>query len=166
MRVCTGALDKLWVHQLRTAARGRLGDPLAQQGLAVLPQHRQNIGVVEAGIPDIEHVHGREVAHFLAIAASTGDRRIAAVRVGEPVRTGGEHKRGDKALDVPLPGCRQCLVEVVDVENQPALRRGKTAEIHQMAVTAQLNLDPARWRPGQIGCHDAGRAAIKGERRL
>ena len=161
-----GLLDQLWEHQLRTAARRRLGDPFAQHRLAVLRQHRQKVAVVEPGVPDVEHVHGGKVAHFSAIAAGAGDRRIAAVRVGEPVRTGGEHKRGDEPLDVPLPGCRQCLVEIVDVEDEPALRRGKAAEIHQMAVAAHLDMDAAHRRAGQIGRHDAGGPAVKGEWRL
>ena len=144
MRVCAPEPSTSFgVHQLRTAACGRLGDPLAQQRPTVLRQHRQSIAVVEAGIPDIEHIHGREVAHFLAIAARTGDRCIAAVCVGKPVRTGGEHKRCDEAFDVPLPRRRQRLVEVVDVENKPALRRGKAAKIHQMAVAAHA------YGPGQ-----------------
>ena len=165
MRLCAPEPSTSFgVHQLRTAACGRLGDPLAQQRPAVLRQHRQNIAVVEAGIPDVEYVHGSKVAHFLAIAAGARDRRIAAVRVGEPVRMGGEHKRGDEALGVPLPGCGQCLVEVVDVENQPALGCGKAAKIHQVAVAAHLDIDPADRCAGQIGRHHPGRAAVEGER--
>src|SRR5271165_7177299 len=87
-----GLLDQLWEHQLRTAARGRLSDPLAQYGLAVLRQHRQKVAVVEPRIPHVEHVHGSKVAHFSTVAASASDRRIAAVFIGEPVGTGGEHK--------------------------------------------------------------------------
>ena len=118
MRLCAPEPSTSFgVHQLRTAACGRLGDPLAQQRPTVLRQHRQSIAVVEAGIPDVEYVHGSKVAHFLAIAASAGDRGITAVRVGEPVGAGSEHKRGDEPLDVPFPGRRQCLIEIVDVEN-------------------------------------------------
>ena len=157
MRVCAPEPSTSFgVHQLRTAACGRLGDPLAQQRPTVLRQHRQSIAVVEAGIPDIEHVHRGKVAHFLAIAASTGDRCITAVCVGERVRTGGKHKRRDEAFDVPFPGRGQCLVEIVDVENQATLWRGKAAEIHQMAVAADLDIDAADRRLGEIGRHDAG----------
>jgi len=114
MRVCAPEPSTSFgVHQLRTAACGRLGDPLAQQRPTVLRQHRQSIAVVEAGIPDVEHIHRSKIAHLVAIAPGAGDRRIAAICVEEPVRTGGKHKRGDEALDVPLPGRRQCLVEIV-----------------------------------------------------
>ena len=69
-------------HQLRAAACGRLGYAFAQQRLAVLRQHRQKVAIVEPGVLDIQHVHGSKVAHFPAITAGAGDRRIAAVRVG------------------------------------------------------------------------------------
>lgn len=159
-------LDQLWERQLRTAARGCLGDAFAEHRFAVLWQHRQKVAVVEPGIPDIEHVHGGKFAHFSAIAAGAGDRRIAAVRIGKPVGTGGEHERGDEPLDIPLPGRGQCLVEVVDVEEKSALRRGEATEIHQMAVAAHLDTDAAHWRFSQIGRHDARGPEVKCERRL
>jgi hypothetical protein len=150
-------------NQLRTAARGCFGDAFAQHCLLRLREHRQKVAVIEPGIPDVEYVHGGKVAHFSAIAAGAGDRRIAAVRIGETVGTSGEHKGGDEPLDVPFPWRRQCLVEIVDVENQPALRGGKTAEIHQMAVAAHLYVDAADRRAGQIGRHDTRGPAVKGE---
>jgi hypothetical protein len=159
-------LDQLGEHQLRTAGRHRLGDAFAQHRLLRLRQHRQNVAVVEPRVPDVEHIHGGKVAHFSAIAASAGDRRIAAVRLGEPVGAGSEHKGGDEAFDVPLPGRRQGLVEVVDVEEQPALRCGKAAEIHQVSVTAHLDIDAGRRRFREIGRHDPGRPAVKREWRL
>ena len=97
-------LDQLGEHQLRTAGRRRLGNAFAQHSFLRLRQHRQEVGVIEPGIPDVEHVHRGKVAHFAAIAASAGDRRVAAVRVAEPVGTGSEHKGGDEPFDVPPPG--------------------------------------------------------------
>ena len=63
-------------------------------------------------------------------------------------------------------GAGKRLVEIVDVEDEPALRRGKAAEIHQMAVAAGLHMDAGRRRLRQIGGHHAGGAAVEGERRL
>ena len=54
-------LDQLREHQLRTAARRRLGDPLAEHRLLVLRQHRQIVGFVEAGVPDVQHIHVGEI---------------------------------------------------------------------------------------------------------
>ena len=159
-------LDQLGEHQLRTAGRRRLGDAFAQHRLLRLRQHRQNVAVVEPRVPDVEHVHGGKVAHFPAIAAGAGDCRVAAVGVTEAVGAGGQHKRGDEPFDVPLPGCRQGLVEVVDVEDHPALRSRKDAEIHQVGVAADLDMEAGRRRFRQIGRHDAGRPAVKREWRL
>src|SRR6516162_11168230 len=39
-----------------------------------------------------------------AIAAGTRNRGIAALRVGEPIGAGGEHKGGNEPFDVPLHG--------------------------------------------------------------
>ncbi len=97
-----------------------------------------------------------------AAQATAASRPFA---VGEPVRPGGEHEGSDEPLHVPLPGRRQRLVEVVDVEDEPAFGRGKAAEIHQVAITARLDANTGRRRMGQIGRHDRRGAAIEGERR-
>ena len=78
----------------------------------------------------------------------------------------GDDNAGREPLDVPLPGSRQGFVEIVDVEENVALRRGETAEIHQVSVAAGLHAKSGRRGRRQIGRHDRGRAAIEGERRL
>ena len=80
--------------------------------------------------------------------------------------TGGDDDAGRESLDVPLPGSRQSFVEVVDVEEDVALRRGEAAEIHKVSVAAGLHAKSGGWGRRQIGRHDRGRAAIEGERRL
>ena len=80
--------------------------------------------------------------------------------------TGGDDDAGSQPLDVPLPWPRQGFVEIVDVEEDVALRRGETAEIHEMGVAAGLHAKTGRRCRGQIRRHDRGRAAVEGERRL
>ena len=63
-------------------------------------------------------------------------------------------------------GAGRSFVEIVDVEEDVALRRGETAEIHQMSVAAGLHAKSARRSRRQIGRHDCGRAAIESKRRL
>ena len=53
---------------------------------------------------------------------------------------GGDQHARRQALDVPLPGTRQRLVEVVEVEHQPPLGRGEHAEVRQVRVAATLHL--------------------------
>ena len=79
---------------------------------------------------------------------------------------GGDDDAGRQPLDVPLPWRRQGLVEIIDVEEDVALRRGKAAEIHEVGVAARLHAKSGGRTRSEIGRHDGGRAAIKGERRL
>ena len=71
--------------------------------------------------------------------------------VGEAVVARGDQHAGRQPLDVPLPGARQRLVEVVDVEHQPPLGRGEHAEVRQVRVAAALNHADrsAAWRRGR-----------------
>ena len=67
-----------------------------------------------------------------------------------------EDTRG-KAFDIPLPWTNGCLVEVVDVEEQAALRRGVQPKVGQMGVTTDLRLNARRRCCGQVfGHHDRG----------
>ena len=78
----------------------------------------------------------------------------------------GDDNAGRDPLNVPLPGSRQGFVEIVDVEEDIALRCGETAEIHQVSVAAGLYAKSGRRGQCQIGRHERGCAAIKRERRL
>jgi hypothetical protein len=72
---------------------------------------------------------------------------------------------GGEPLDVPLERAGQRLVEVVDAEHEPPVGRREPTEVRQMRVAAQLHLEPASWRRGQIGRHRVGRAPEERERR-
>ena len=69
---------------------------------------------------------------------TTASQRV----VRDTVVAAGDHEAGRQALDVPFPGRRQSLVEIVEVEDQVALGRGKQAEVGQVAIAAGLHLDP------------------------
>ena len=79
---------------------------------------------------------------------------------------GGDDDAGRQALDVPLPGSGQSFIEIVDVEEDVALRRGEAAEIHKVSVAAGLHAKSGRRGRREIGRHERGRPAIEGERRL
>ena len=57
---------------------------------------------------------------------------------------GGNHHAGGQALEVPFPGAREGLVEVVDVEHQRALGRGEEPEVGQVGIAADLGPQPER----------------------
>jgi hypothetical protein len=93
-----------------------------------------------------------------------GNRHTTTGIVGKPVGSGGEDKRGNEALYVPpLPGCGQCLVQVVNVEDQTAFRGGETTEIHQMRVATALNANSRNVCPDQVGRHDPSGTAVERE---
>ena len=78
----------------------------------------------------------------------------------------GDNHAGCQALDVPFPWRRQSFVEIIDVEENVALRGSETAEIHEVSVAAGLHADPGCRGRSQIGGHQGGRAPIEGEGRL
>ena len=94
-------------------------------------------------------------------ASSAGTRATPAVddrRGGRPganaaVATEDLEARGE-TLHVPLPRAGERLVEVVDVEHQLPLGRAEHAEVRQVRVAAELDVDPGPRSRGQVGGHD------------
>ena len=78
---------------------------------------------------------------------------------------GRHHYARRQPLQVPLPGPRQRLVEVVDVENDVALGCRESAEVHQMRVPARLHLDSRHRCFGEVGRHQRRRASVEREGR-
>src|ERR1044072_6768754 len=110
--------------------------------------------------------------YWAAIAATIRRRSGAARRDGPPplrrveaTLAAGHGEAGGKPLDVPLPGPRQGLVEVVDVEYELALGRGVGAEVGEVGVAAELRLEPRAGRVGKVRRHHRCGAAVEGERR-
>ena len=56
-------------------------------------------------------------------------QRVTALVRGEAAVAGGDDEARREAQDVPLPRPRERLVEVVDVEDEVAFRRGEQAEV-------------------------------------
>ena len=75
-----------------------------------------------------------------------------------------QHARREP-LDIPLPRARERLIEVVDVEHQPPLRRREHPEVRQMRIPAALHRQPGPRRRREIVRHDHRRPAIERERR-
>ncbi len=107
----------------------------------------------------------KRVFTFLMLFFSRRNRRQAA-------GAGANHSRELSLSAFPLrlmshsQGGWKRLVEVVDVEDDVALRRGEAPEVREMAIPAGLDSEPGDGRDGEIGGHDAGGPAVEGERRL
>ena len=86
--------------------------------------------------------HGRIVGHVLAVAAHGGAHGARRIAFEQADLAAGDDHAGGQALEVPLPGRRQGLVEIVDIEDDAALGRGEAAEVRQMGVATGLHANP------------------------
>ena len=84
---------------------------------------------------------------------------------GEAVVARGDGEAGGHPLQVVLERARQRLVEVVQTEQELPLGRRETAEVGQVRITAELDLQAGGRRAGQIGRHHLRRPPVEGERR-
>jgi hypothetical protein len=68
----------------------------------------------------------------------------------------GHGKAHGKTLDIPLPGRRECLVKVIDIEDQIPLWRPKEAKVEQMAISTGLDPYAADRSRRQVSRHQPG----------
>jgi hypothetical protein len=116
-------------------------------------------------IPHVQSPHPAELGHVFAIRPDAGEHGFPGLLFAESVGATRKDKAGGQAFDVPFPGGRECFIQVVDIEDDPPLRRGKAAEIAQVSVAARLHAKARYWRAGKVHGHVERRPAIKGERR-
>ena len=145
MRYCPSTWFAHLQERLQARAPLRLGDvPVAAaDGLLRLERVEQPAYLVDIdpGVPDLQEPHRGIVRHLGAIAAHGQTRRGAGLAVTEAIVPRGDREARRQALDVPVERRRKRLIEVVDVEDQPPVRRGEHAEIQQVRVTAGLHPD-------------------------
>ena len=118
-----------------------------------------------ARMPRVEVRQRRKLGHRLAIAARRDGGRGPA-ELSRDVHL--ERSNLDACCEtqhIPLERCRMRLVEVVQVERQPALGCGDDAEVHEVGVAARLSEDPGRRHRCEIRRHDRGAPSKEGERR-
>ena len=120
--------------------------------------------VVDAGIPGVEDAHRRELAQPRTIRVGQDAHHRLTTALRDAVLAAGHDEAGSQPLDVPFPGRGQGLVEIVQVEDQVALGRGKEAEVRQVAVPARLHEDAAGRGGRQIARHHRRRSAEERER--
>ena len=110
-------------------------------------------------IPHIELTHRRERAHPIAVSVCAGSHDALARFGTKAVVLCDDRDACHKPFDIPLPRARQCLVEVVDVEDKVSLGRCVQAEVRDMSVAAQLRGKPGIRGGRQVGGHQQRRAA-------
>ena len=123
-------------------------------------------GLGDVRVPHVDEPHRRVARQPLAVGPHRGHRRLAVARRAEAVGTAGDDDAGGESLDVPLPGRRQRLVEVVGIEDEASLGRGEETEVGDVGVAAGLHDDVRARRASQVEGHHGGGAAVVGEGRL
>src|SRR5215217_6671838 len=109
--------------------------------------------------------HLRELGHPLPVRGHGRLRGLATIRRVEAVVTAGHHEARGEAFDVPLPGSRQGLVEIVEIEEQGALRGGVRPKVQEVSIAAKLSLDAGLRGASEVVGHDDGRPAHECEQR-
>jgi hypothetical protein len=74
-----------------------------------------------ARIPHIEFTHRGERAYPVAVSPRAGSHDVLTPFATKAVLLCDDRDACHQALDIPFPGTGQCLVEVVDVEEQASL---------------------------------------------
>ena len=132
---------------------------------AARPEKRSQRVEFEPRIPDVQDRHLGVVGHVQTVRRRRrehGGGRVRGTQMQVPRR---QNQTRREALDVPLPRTGKRFVKVVDVEDETALGRREAAEVHQVAVAAELHAQAGRRRRSEIRSHDVGRAAVERERR-
>ena len=102
---------------------------------------------------------------MFAVGPGTSEGRILGDGFAEAIVATSDHEARRETLEVPFPGCREGLIEVVDGEDDLPLRGGEATEVNQVAVSAALHADAGGRSGRQIGRHGERRASVKGEGR-
>ena len=165
------AVDRLRVLRQRAQARSRLrlrkgllkglDRGLLQPGCEI----REQLVRVEPRVPDIQEAHPRRLGHRRPIGRGGSARRRPLLLATVAVVAGGDDDARHEALDVPLKRRRQRLIEVVEIEDNTAIRRREHAEVRQVRIAATLHTQPGRRGAREIARHDRRGPAVERERR-
>ena len=150
---------------LRTRLRHVVLEALALLALPLRRPARGDVLDVEPGVPELHRAHAGEARHRVAVRARDREVDRVALLVVESAVASGDGEACDEPLDVPLERPRKRLVEVVDAEDHPPVRCGEDAEVRQVRVAAQLDVQPGARLVREVRSHDGGGASVEGERR-
>ena len=138
-----------------------LDGPLVNRGVL---DGSQQVTYLQRLVPKLQSLEPAVSGHGLAVGADAGRGHVLGSGVLQAVVPASHDEARGESLDVPLPRGREGLVEVVDREDDPPLRRGESAEVGEMSVSAALDVDSRGRRGSQVGRHREGRPAVEGER--
>ncbi|MEZ5298679.1 MAG: hypothetical protein R2697_21080 [Ilumatobacteraceae bacterium] len=100
--------------------------------------------ISDAEIVQLERVGVGGPGHRLSVGSDGGECGATALRRFDAVVTRRHDDAGGEPLDVPFERAGERLVEVVEVEHQPAVGAVEEPEVGQVGVTAEFDPQPAR----------------------
>ena len=99
---------------------------------------------VDEVVPDLQGPHACIVGYPLPIRANRIRRRLRRITVSQPEMARRNDHTCGQSFDIPFPGSRKGLIEVIDVENYISLRCGKASEIIKWASPQACTPRPDR----------------------
>ena len=134
-------------------------------GLAEDRRHRVDAGeAVNLMANHLQDGQRGELRHAGAVAFGEVEHGFFAGGALDAGLSPGEDERAGEALEVPLKGTADGLVEVIDVEEQAAADgAGVGAEVFDVGVAAELGEQPGVGVGGEIGSHDGHGSAEEAE---
>ena len=141
-----------------------LAEPLELARLDLRAQDGLELVDVQPCVPDVELPHPSPAVHGFPVRRR--DREVGGLALGvvEAAISSGDREAGRQPLDVPLERARQGLVEVVDAEDEPAVRGGVRPEVGQVGIAAELHGQAGAGNLREVGSHQVGGAAEERER--
>ncbi len=127
-------------ERLHAVPGARLRCALGQRGplprRQPVPQPPLYLIGIRAGVEDLEVRLAAEHAHGDPVPGRRRPDHRQPIALDDAVLPGRYLQARGKALDVPFPRPGERLVEVIDVEYEPALGRTEQAEIAQVRIAA------------------------------
>ena len=109
--------------------------------------------------------HRCERADVLAVRASDLAVDRCPLLLVEAAVAARDGEACNEPLDVPLEWPGKRLVEVVEAEDDLAIRRREAPEVREVRVTAELRVQRRPWPTREIGGHQVRGTAVERERR-
>ena len=116
-------------------------------------------------VRQLQHGHLGEAVQRAAIAFEEGLRSVKAEAVLGACLASGEQEAGGHSLDVPLEGASDGFVEIVDVEDEAAIGRGKGPKVANVRIATELGENTRVGAKREIAGHDGHRSAEETEGR-
>ena len=119
---------------------------------------------VYALAPGDHRRHRRKLRHVLAVGPCGGASQRAALFLCKLRYPSSDSQAGSQAFNVPFERAGQCFVEIVEVKDRRAFRRGIGAKICEVGVATRLQPNPGARHARKIGSHDSRSATEERER--